>query len=87
MATKLAVDPLVAGIPTDEDSRLVQIKVSGLMYSFCTMSIEEALRRRLDVNSVLVNMVHRFVLVEADMAKIGRQELAAKSSIDTEVSL
>jgi hypothetical protein len=60
MATKLAVDPLAAEIPTDEHRRrLVQIKVSGLMCSFCTMSVEEALRRRPDVNSVLVNMVHR----------------------------
>ncbi len=79
MATKLAVDPLAAEIPTDEHRRLVQIKVSGLMCSFCTMSP--------DVNSVLVNMVHRVVLVEADMSKSSRQELAARSSIDTEVSL
>lgn len=85
MATKLAVDPLASEIPTDEDSRLVQIKVSGLMFSFRTMSVEEALRRRPDVNNVLVNMVHRVVLVEADMSKIIREELAARSSIDTEV--
>jgi Cu+-exporting ATPase len=51
------------------------------------MSVEEALRRRPGVNSVLVNMVHRVVLVEADMSKIGREEFAARSSIDTEVSL
>jgi hypothetical protein len=46
MATKLAVDPLAAEIATDEDRRLVQIKASGLMCSFCTMSVEEALRWR-----------------------------------------
>jgi cation transport ATPase len=87
MATKLAVDPLAAEIPTDEHRRPVQIKVSGLMCSFCTMSVEEALRWRPDVNSVLVNMVHRVVLVEADMSKSSREELAARSSIGTEVSL
>jgi len=84
MATKLAVDPLAAEIRTDE---VVQIEASGLMCSFCTMSVEEALRRRPDVNSVLGNRVHRVVLVEADISKISREELAARSSIDTEVSL
>ncbi len=65
----------------------VRLKVSGMMCSFCTMNVEEALRRRPDVNNVLVNMVHRVVLVEADMSKSSRQELAARSSIDTQVSL
>jgi len=51
------------------------------------MSIEKALKRDPGVNSVLVNLVHGVVLVEADMAKISREELAARSSIDTEVSL
>jgi len=31
-------------------------------------------------------MFHGVVLVEADMSKISREELAARSSIDTEVS-
>jgi copper chaperone CopZ len=65
----------------------VQMKVSGMMCSFCTTSIEKALKRYPGVNSVLVNLVHGVVLVEADMAKISREELAARSSIDTEVSL
>jgi len=65
----------------------VPLKVSGMMCSFCTMSIEKALTRDPGVNSVLVNLVHGVVLVEADMAKISREELAARSSIDTEVSL
>lgn len=57
----------------------VQRKVSGMMCSFCTMSIEKALKRYPSVKSVLV---------EADMSKISREELAAaRSSIDTEVSL
>ncbi len=65
----------------------VQLKVSGMMCSFCTMSIEKALKPCPGVNSVLVNMVHSVVLVEADMSKISRDELAARSSIETEVSL
>ncbi len=65
----------------------IQMKVSGMTCSFCTMSIEKALKRYPGVNSVLVNLVHGVVLVEADMAKISREELAARSAIDTEVSL
>ena len=68
-------------------TKTVQTKVSGMRCSFCTMSIEKALTRDPGVNSVLVNLVHGVVLVEADMAKISREELAARSSIDTEVSL
>ncbi len=33
----------------------VQLKVSGMICSFCTMSIEKALKRYPGVNSVLVN--------------------------------
>jgi len=66
----------------------VQMKVSGIMCSFCTISIEKALKRYPGVNSVFVNRVHGVVLVEADMSKISREELAAaRSLIDTEVSL
>ncbi|MBW3634993.1 MAG: heavy metal translocating P-type ATPase [Armatimonadetes bacterium] len=54
----------------------VQMKVSGLMCSFCTMSVEKALKRNPGVKSVLVNLVHGIVLVEADTAKISRDELA-----------
>ena len=54
----------------------VQMKVSGLMCSFCTMSVEKALKRYPGVNSVLVNLVHGIVLVEADTAKMSREELA-----------
>lgn len=52
-------------------SNLIQIKASGLICSFCTVSIETVLKRYLGGNSVLVNVV----------------QLAARSSIDTEVSL
>src|SRR5438093_8138740 len=55
----------------------VQMKVSGLMCSFCTMSLEKALKRYAGVKSVLVNLVHGIVLVEADTAQMRREELAA----------
>jgi len=55
----------------------VQMKVSGLMCSFCTMSVEKALKRYEGVKSVMVNLVHGIVLVEADTDKISRPDLAA----------
>lgn len=55
----------------------VQLKVSGLMCSFCTMSVEKALKRYAGVRSVMVNLVHGVVLVEADTGQISREELAA----------
>ncbi|MBW3544750.1 MAG: cation-translocating P-type ATPase, partial [Bacteroidetes bacterium] len=54
----------------------IQMKVSGLMCSFCTMSVEKALKRYPAVKSVLVNLVHGIVLVEADTAQMSREELA-----------
>lgn len=54
----------------------VQMKVSGLMCSFCTMSVEKALKRYEGVKSVMVNLVHGIVLVEADTSRISRGELA-----------
>jgi len=45
---------------------LIQIKVSGLMCSFCTMSVEKALGRLPGVQNVQVNLVHGIVLVETD---------------------
>ncbi len=54
----------------------VQMKVSGLMCSFCTMSVEKALKRYPGVKSVLVNLVHGIVLVEADTAQTSRRDLA-----------
>ncbi|MBI4474711.1 MAG: heavy metal translocating P-type ATPase [Acidobacteria bacterium] len=53
------------------------MKVSGMMCSFCTMSIEKALKRYPGVKSVLVNLVHGIVLVEADITQITRPELEA----------
>lgn len=54
----------------------VQMKVSGLMCSFCTMTVEKALKRHEGVKSVLVNLVHGIVLVEADTKLISREDLA-----------
>lgn len=53
----------------------VQMKVSGLMCSFCTMSVETALKRYPGVKSVLVNLVHGIVLIEADTAQMNREQL------------
>ena len=47
------------------------------MCSFCTMSIEKALKRYPGVNSVLVNLVHGIVLVDADTSKMSREALTA----------
>lgn len=55
----------------------VQLKVSGMMCSFCTMSIEKALKRSPGVKSVMVNLVHGLVLIESDPTQISRAELAA----------
>ena len=54
----------------------VHMKVSGLMCSFCTMSVEKALKRHDGVKSVLVNLVHGIVLVEADTTRVSREQLA-----------
>jgi P-type Cu+ transporter len=39
-------------------NEMVQMKVSGLMCSFCTMTVEKALKRSAGVKSVMVNLVH-----------------------------
>ena len=54
----------------------VQMKVSGLMCSFCTMSVEKALKRYPGVKNVMVNLVHGIVLVEADTVQTSRVDLA-----------
>lgn len=45
---------------------LIQVKASGLMCSFCTMSVEKALGKVPGVNNVQVNLVHGIILVDAD---------------------
>ncbi|TAK22768.1 MAG: heavy metal translocating P-type ATPase [Myxococcaceae bacterium] len=57
-------------------TELVQMKVSGLMCSFCTMSVEKALKRYAGVQSVMVNLVHGIVLIEANTAQTSRADLA-----------
>jgi P-type Cu+ transporter len=54
---------------------LIQLKVSGLMCSFCTVSVEKALKRLAGIRSVQVNLVHGIVLVEAEPNKVTPDEL------------
>ena len=46
------------------------------MCSFCTMSVETALKRYEAIKNVTVNLVHGIVLVEADTAKMPKEALA-----------
>lgn len=62
---------------TSPATETIQMKVSGMMCSFCTMTLEKALKRYPGVKSVMVNLVHGIVLVEADPAQMSRAELAA----------
>lgn len=54
----------------------IQIKASGMMCSFCTMSVEKALKKLPGVESVLCNLVHGVILVEADTSMTSRKTLA-----------
>lgn len=58
--------------------RLIQVKASGLMCSFCTMSVEKALVRLPGVNTVQVNLVHGIILVDADPKQISEEQVAHK---------
>ncbi|MFZ5625255.1 MAG: heavy metal translocating P-type ATPase, partial [Gemmatimonadota bacterium] len=57
---------------------LIQIKASGLMCSFCTMSVEKALGRLPGVGSVQVNLVHGIILVDADRDQVSEADVARK---------
>jgi heavy metal translocating P-type ATPase len=59
-------------------SKLIQVKVSGLMCSFCTMSVEKGLGRLAGVRNVQVNLVHGIVLVEADPDEISDRAVAER---------
>ncbi len=59
-------------------SNLIQIKASGLMCSFCTMSVEKGIGRLPGVRSVQVNLVHGIILVDADRNKVTEAEVAQK---------
>jgi heavy metal translocating P-type ATPase len=75
MATTVATDPLTEKNPPAETGKLVQIKASGMMCSFCTMSVERALGRLPGVNNVQVNLVHGLILVDRDPKKITAERL------------
>ncbi|MEP6691719.1 MAG: heavy metal translocating P-type ATPase [Gemmatimonadaceae bacterium] len=57
---------------------LIQVKASGLMCSFCTMSVEKALRRLPGVRNVQVNLVHGIILVDADRKLVSEEQVARK---------
>jgi P-type Cu+ transporter len=57
---------------------LIQVKASGLMCSFCTMSVEKALGRVPGVNNVQVNLVHGIILVDADRNRVSEADVARK---------
>ena len=75
MATTVATDPLTEKSPPAGTGKLVQIKASGMMCSFCTMSVEKALGRMPGVNSVQINLVHGLILVDRDPRRITTEEL------------
>ncbi|HEY0969884.1 MAG TPA: cation-translocating P-type ATPase, partial [Gemmatimonadales bacterium] len=61
-----------------KESSLIQVKASGLMCSFCTMSVEKALGRMPGVHSVQVNLVHGVILVDANRTQVSEQQVAQR---------
>ncbi|HEV2150086.1 MAG TPA: heavy metal translocating P-type ATPase [Longimicrobiaceae bacterium] len=59
-------------------NKLIQVKASGMMCSFCTMSVEKALKRLDGVKNVQVNLVHGIILVEGDPARVAQDQVAKK---------
>ena len=59
-------------------NRLIQVKASGMMCSFCTMSVEKALGRMPGVNTVQVNLVHGMILVDGEPGQVSEQQVAKK---------
>lgn len=59
-------------------NKLIQVKASGMMCSFCTMSVEKALKRLDGVENVQVNLVHGIILVEGDPTRVGQEQVAKK---------
>jgi len=57
-------------------NRLIQVKASGMMCSFCTMSVEKSLGRMPGIRSVQVNLVHGIILVDADRAQVSEEQVA-----------
>ena len=58
-----------------KNGKLVQIKASGMMCSFCTMSVEKAVGRMEGVQNVQVNLVHGVILVDREPEKITTERL------------
>ncbi|MDP1799998.1 MAG: heavy metal translocating P-type ATPase [Bacteroidota bacterium] len=54
----------------------IQIKASGMMCSFCTMSVENGLKKLPGVKSVMVNLVHGVILIDADTSLITKEKLS-----------
>lgn len=76
MATNVGVAPLTKKAATKQtNGKLVQIKASGMMCSFCTMSVEKALGRMEGVQNVQVNLVHGVILVDRDPLKVSTERL------------
>ncbi|MBW3654845.1 MAG: heavy metal translocating P-type ATPase [Gemmatimonadetes bacterium] len=59
-------------------SNLIQVKASGLMCSFCTMSVEKVLGRLPGVRGVQVNLVHGIILVDADRRRVSEADVARR---------
>ena len=59
-------------------NKLIQVKASGMMCSFCTMSVEKALKRLDGVENVQVNLVHGIILVEGDPAHVHQEQISKK---------
>ncbi|MBA2571925.1 MAG: heavy metal translocating P-type ATPase, partial [Gemmatimonadetes bacterium] len=59
-------------------NKLIQVKASGMMCSFCTMSVEKALKRLDGVENVQVNLVHGIILAEVDPARVTQEQVATK---------
>ena len=53
----------------------VRIKVRGMMCSFCTQTIEKALRRKSGVTSCVVNLAHEEALVSYEEHQIDKEEI------------
>lgn len=68
----------MANSMANKESSLIQVKASGLMCSFCTMSVEKALGRMPGVHSVQVNLVHGVILVDANRTQVSEQQVAQR---------
>ena len=66
---------MASGTAHNRTGGLIQVKASGLMCSFCTMSVEKALGRMPGVNNVQVNLVHGIILVDADRARVSEEQV------------